>query len=100
MLEKDIRDGVIYAHHTIRVLQRQHSEGQGGVNCISGIFHGDIRRVPKVFLKNDIRDGVAYAHHARRKTLTAVDVLYALKGQGCTLYSFGGYRVTETSKKL
>ncbi|XP_022784483.1 uncharacterized protein LOC111325042 [Stylophora pistillata] len=74
--------------------------GQGGVNCISGIFHGDIRRVPKVFLKNDIRDGVAYAHHARRKTLTAVDVLYALKGQGCTLYSFGGYRLDKKKESV
>jgi len=28
--------------------------------------------------------------HARRKTVTAMDVVYALKRQGRTLYGFGG----------
>jgi hypothetical protein len=28
--------------------------------------------------------------HARRKTVTAMDVVYALKRQGKTLYGFGG----------
>lgn len=37
-----------------------------------------------------IRDSVTYTEHARRKTVTAMDVAYALKRQGRTLYGFGG----------
>ena len=48
------------------------------------------RGVLKVFLENVIRDAVTYTEHARRKTVTAMDVVYALKRQGRTLYGFGG----------
>ncbi|PNH00334.1 Histone H4 [Tetrabaena socialis] len=34
--------------------------------------------------------GVDGAQHARRKTVTALDVVYALKRQGRALYGFGG----------
>ena len=44
----------------------------------------------KVFLENVIRDAVTYTEHAKRKTVTALDVVYALKRQGKTLYGFGG----------
>ena len=44
----------------------------------------------QVFLENVIRDAVTYTEHARRKTVTALDVVYALKRQGRTLYGFGG----------
>merc|ERR1712156_998316 len=33
----------------------------------------------KVFLENVIRDAVTYTEHAKRKTVTALDVVYALK---------------------
>ncbi|KAG7231491.1 hypothetical protein INR49_011624 [Caranx melampygus] len=46
-------------------------------------------RVLKVFLENVIRDAVTYTEHAKRKTVTAMDVVYALKRQGRTLYGFG-----------
>lgn len=45
---------------------------------------------PQVFLENVIRDAVTYTEHAKRKTVTAMDVVYALKRQGRTLYGFGG----------
>ena len=48
------------------------------------------RGVLKVFLENVIRDAVTYTEHARRKTVTALDVVHALKRQGRTLYGFGG----------
>jgi histone H3/H4 len=48
------------------------------------------RGVLKVFLENVIRDAVTYTEHAKRKTVTAMDVVYALKRQGRTLYGFGG----------
>jgi len=47
-------------------------------------------RFVQVFLENVIRDAVTYTEHARRKTVTAFDVVYALKRQGRTLYGFGG----------
>jgi hypothetical protein len=31
-----------------------------------------------------------YTEHAKRKAVTAMDVVYALKRQGRTLYGFGG----------
>ena len=42
-----------------------------------------------VFLENVIKDAVVYCEHARRKTITAMDVVYALRRQGRTLYGFG-----------
>ncbi|KAJ7871178.1 hypothetical protein B0H14DRAFT_2570906 [Mycena olivaceomarginata] len=35
------------------------------------------------------RDSVTYTKHAKRKTVTALDVVYALKRSGRTLYGFG-----------
>lgn len=56
---------------------------RGGVN-------EETRGVLKVFLENVICDAVTYTEHAKCKTVTAMDVVYALKHQGCTLYRFGG----------
>ena len=63
---------------------------RGGVKRISGLIYEETRGVLKVFLENVIRDAVTYTEHARRKTVTAFDVVYALKRQGRTLYGFGG----------
>jgi len=63
---------------------------RGGVKRISGQIYDETRGVLKVFLENVIRDAVTYTEHARRKTVTAMDVVYALKRQGRTLYGFGG----------
>ena len=62
---------------------------------IDGITKPAIRRlarrgVLKAFLQNIIRDAVTYTEHAKRKTVTCLDVVYALKRQGKTLYGFGG----------
>ncbi|KAI3880624.1 hypothetical protein MKX03_037496 [Papaver bracteatum] len=63
---------------------------RGGVKRISGLIYEETRGVLKIFLENVIRDAVTYTEHARRKTVTAMDVVYALKIQGRTLYGFGG----------
>ncbi|PBK61040.1 hypothetical protein ARMSODRAFT_965462, partial [Armillaria solidipes] len=55
---------------TIRRLARR-----GGVR-ISGLIYEETRGVLKIFLEN-------------RKTVTALDVVYALKRSGHTLYGFG-----------
>ncbi|KAJ2711243.1 hypothetical protein H4R19_003344 [Coemansia spiralis] len=63
---------------------------RGGVKRISGLIYEETRGVLKVFLENVIRDAVTYTEHAKRKTVTSLDVVYALKRQGRTLYGFGG----------
>jgi histone H4 len=63
---------------------------RGGVKRISGLIYEEVRGVLKLFLENVIRDAVTYCEHAKRKTVTAMDVVYALKRQGRTLYGFGG----------
>ncbi|KAK7918621.1 hypothetical protein WMY93_009905 [Mugilogobius chulae] len=68
---------------------------RGGVKRISGLIYEETRGVLKVFLENVIRDAVTYTEHAKRKTVTAMDVVYALKRQGRTLYGFG---VTSSEK--
>nr|GMD40532.1 histone H4 [Ipomoea batatas] len=69
----------------IRCLARR-----GGVKRISDLIYEETRGVLKIFLENLIRDVVTYTEHARRKTVTAMDVVYALKRQGKTLYGFNG----------
>jgi histone H4 len=63
---------------------------RGGVKRISGLIYEETRGVLKTFLENVIRDAVTYTEHAKRKTVTSLDVVYALKRQGRTLYGFGG----------
>jgi len=63
---------------------------RGGVKRISELIYDETRGVLKVFLENVIRDAVTYTEHAKRKTVTGLDVIYALKRQGRTLYGFGG----------
>merc|ERR1712210_185698 len=54
---------------------------RGGVKRISGLIYEETRGVLKVFLENVSRDAVTYTEHAKRKTVTAMDVVYALKRQ-------------------
>ena len=79
---KDAIDGI--TKPAIRRLARR-----GGVKRISGLVYDETRKVLKVFLENVIRDAVTYTEHARRKTVTALDVVYALKRQGRTMYGYG-----------
>merc|ERR1711939_1260659 len=63
---------------------------RGGVKRISAMIDEETRGVLKTFLEGVIRDAVTYTEHAKRKTVTSLDVVYALKRQGRTLYGFGG----------
>ena len=65
---------------TIRRLARR-----GGVKRISGLIYEETVGVLKVFLENVIRDAVTYTEHAKRKIVTAMDVVYSLKPQGKAL---------------
>lgn len=44
------------------------------------------------YLDQVIRDSVTYTEHAKRKTVTALDVVYALKRSGRTLYGCEYFR--------
>jgi histone H4 len=63
---------------------------RGGVKRISGLIYEETRGVLKSFIEKVVHDAVVYTEHAKRKTVTALDVVYALKRQGRTLYGFGG----------
>jgi len=70
------------------------------------MIYEETRGVLKTFLEGVIRDAVTYTEHAKSqysffkiatntnplvgKTVTSLDVVYALKRQGRTLYGFGG----------
>jgi histone H4 len=51
-------------------------------------FFVQIRAVLRVFLESVMHNAVIYTEHAKRKTVMASDVVYALKRQGRTLYGF------------
>uniref|UniRef100_A0A8I6YGM3 Histone H4 n=1 Tax=Hordeum vulgare subsp. vulgare TaxID=112509 RepID=A0A8I6YGM3_HORVV len=51
----------------------------GGVKRISGLIYKETRGVLKIFLENVIHNAVTHIEHTRRKTVTAMDVVYALK---------------------
>jgi histone H4 len=52
---------------------------RGGVKRISGLIYEETRGVLKVFLENIICDAITYTEHTKRKIVTAMDVVYALK---------------------
>lgn len=61
---------------------------RGGVKRISGVLYEEVRNVVKSFVEGVVRDATAYTEHAKRKTVTALDVVYALKKRGRTLYGY------------
>jgi histone H4 len=63
---------------------------RGGVKRISGLIYEETRVVLKTFLEHVIRDAVTYTEHARRKTVSTMDVVHALKRIGKPIYGFGG----------
>jgi len=62
---------------------------RGGVKRISGLIYDETRGELKLFLESVFRESVTYTEHAKRKTVTSLDVIYALKRQGRTRYGFG-----------
>ena len=73
---------------------------RGGVKRMSGMVYEETRGVLKVFLEGVIRDAVAYTEHAKRKTVTAMDVVFALKRQGKLLYGFGDVGGASSGKRV
>ena len=60
----------------------------GGVKRISGLIYEEVRTVLRAFLENVIRTAIIYTEHSKLKTVTARNVVFALRHQGRTLYGF------------
>ena len=65
----------------IRKLSRR-----GGVKRISNLIYEETRGNLKTFLEKVVSDAILYTENAKRKTVTVMDINYALKRQGRTLY--------------
>ena len=73
--KKSLKDTILgITKPTIRRLARR-----GGVKRISQLIYEETRNVLRSFLEDLLRDSVMYTEYANRKTVTAIDVVYALK---------------------
>ncbi len=61
---------------------------RGGVKRISGIMYEEVRGILKSFVEGVVRDAVTYTEHGKRTTVSAVDVVHALKKRGRMLYGY------------
>ena len=68
---------------SIRRLSRR-----GGVKRISGLIYEEVRQVLKSFVDQVVRDSVPFTECGKRKTVTALDVVHALKNRGRMLYGY------------
>lgn len=57
---------------------------------INGLIYEEARAALRSFLQTIVIEAITYADHARRMTVKAMDVVYALKRHNRTLYGFGG----------
>lgn len=61
---------------------------RGGVKRISGLMYEEIRSLLRKFVWHLMDGAILYTDHANRKTLTALDVVRALKKQGRAIYGY------------
>ena len=61
---------------------------RAGVRRIGSNVYSDIRNATEDFVTRVVNDSIVYAEHANRKTITALDVLHALRRRGRTLYGY------------
>lgn len=83
-MKKTLSDGIKgITRGSIRRLARR-----GGVKRISGAIYEEVRTVLKGFVDRVVRDATAYTEHAKRRTVTAADVVNSLKKNGKMLYGY------------
>ena len=80
--KRDVLSGI--TKPAIRRLARR-----GGVKRMSSAIYDEIRDCLKEYMYKIIQDAVVYTEHAKRKTVTSLDIVYALKRNGRSLYGFG-----------
>ncbi|KAJ6472040.1 histone H4 [Mycena sanguinolenta] len=81
------RDGTKCRRKILRITKPaiRHLARRGSVKRISGLIYEWTRSVVNIVLENIIRDSVTYTEHAKHKTVSVLDVVYAIK----RLYGFG-----------
>lgn len=62
---------------------------RGGVKRISYNVHDNVRSYISDFLDKVVRDSLTFAEHGKRRTISALDVVYALKKNGRVIYGYG-----------
>lgn len=89
------------AKHTVKHSQKVVSTGnvtngairrlarRGGVKRIAFASHAHVRDYIDDFLGKVVRDSLTYAEHRKAMTITAMDVVYALKKSGRVIYGYG-----------
>lgn len=80
---KDFPDSHI-TNGAIRRLARR-----GGVKRISASINDHVRDYVDDFLNRIVRDSLTFTEHRKAATITALDVVYALKRNGRVLYGYG-----------
>lgn len=69
--------------HLIHLLTIRTNQGRSNI-------YEETRSTLKTYVGKLIRDAITYMEHGKRKTVTSLDVVYALKRQGRPIYGFGG----------
>lgn len=62
---------------------------RGGVKRISSNSYQGVRDFVDEFLHRVVSDSTVYAEAGKRRTVTAMDVVYALKKSGRAIYGYG-----------
>ncbi|THY73706.1 hypothetical protein D6C93_10442 [Aureobasidium pullulans] len=74
-------------------LGKQDAQGHRKIprDTIDGIKNSSVRRLARRggVKPSVIHDAIVYTEHAKRKTVTELDVVHALKRQGRTIYGYG-----------
>jgi histone H4 len=61
---------------------------RGGIKRIGSGVYAETRVSLRKFLEEVLQDAIAYTDHAKRQTVSVLDITYALKRQGRTIYGF------------
>jgi histone H4 len=62
---------------------------RGGVRRVSDGVYAETRDFVEYFLNVVVRDAAVLCESSKRKTITAMDVVYSLKKSGRTIYGYG-----------
>ena len=85
---KHVRQVLIDAVHGIARAAINRLAKCGGVQRISGMIYEEAHGVLKVFLEAVVKDAVLYTQYCERKTVTPIDIVFALKQHGRNIYGF------------
>jgi histone H4 len=77
------------AHYQVTKGALRRLARRGGVKRISDNSYNAVREFADAMLVRVTRDSIVYAEAGKRKTITAMDVVYALKKSGKVLYGYG-----------